>query len=396
LETKSKKWPLALTDGVPNAAAVAAAASGGAAAAQAAAAAPQKAVGGGGGGVPKDMTAWYHGPISKADADALLLADGGAAEAGKFLIRQKGTSDNDFIMSVVFKKAGSHHALVRTGEGTEFTVNKGPSGATTLEGVVEFLRTKTKKWPVPLKTGVLGLPMAGAGKVKKYKMIKKVVKRIVKKRVKKPVDPNDPRYKDEPASNLIRSNSGLLGFEDWDGHDEPVKGASTVWNAQPTPGKILNPADAAVHALSPNAIVPQSTRVKKSWITKTWRKKKLDALSSANRPSIFGNFGNLVTKGQAEALIKGRTGGSLHSALKHRPSVESQNLFASHGSTIEQNGLQLNNGFNSRMQATYSDPYGMGALPQDTQFADEGNNDDLLNQECTFLGNCTCPDCRGW
>ena len=67
-----------------------------------------------------------------AAADELLAADDGFSKKGKFLIRSKGASTNDFILSVVFKGAGTHHVLARESDGAEFTLNKTPTGCTTI------------------------------------------------------------------------------------------------------------------------------------------------------------------------------------------------------------------------------------------------------------------------
>ena len=89
---------------------------------------------------------WDHWTISE-----LLLADDGASIAGKFLLRSKGDSNDDFILSVIYKKTATHHAVVRGDE--QFTVNKQPTdGATTLEQVrsrvCNGVRTQTTLDPV--------------------------------------------------------------------------------------------------------------------------------------------------------------------------------------------------------------------------------------------------------
>ena len=45
---------------------------------------------------------------------------------------------------------GDHPLL----DDAEFTLNKQPTGETTIEGVIEAYRTKRPKWPVPLTDGV--------------------------------------------------------------------------------------------------------------------------------------------------------------------------------------------------------------------------------------------------
>ena len=66
----------------------------------------------------------------------LLLADGGEGVKGKFLLRTKGDSGNDFILSVIYKGAPTHHALARADDGEEFTINKQPTGCSTLDEVM--------------------------------------------------------------------------------------------------------------------------------------------------------------------------------------------------------------------------------------------------------------------
>ena len=104
--------------------------------------------------LPDGETPFFHGAIKKGAADALLSADDGLSDAGKFLIRSKGDSVTDFILSVVYKGAATHHTLVRDGEGEEFKLNKQPTGASTMADLIEKYRSKQPKWPVPLTDGV--------------------------------------------------------------------------------------------------------------------------------------------------------------------------------------------------------------------------------------------------
>jgi hypothetical protein len=73
---------------------------------------------------------------------------------------QAQTNDaNEYIISVCFKNKPTHHMLTRAGPGESFTLNKRTQlQATTLEDVVEHLRTKRKYWPLQLTDGVEGLP----------------------------------------------------------------------------------------------------------------------------------------------------------------------------------------------------------------------------------------------
>lgn len=137
LRSKHKGWPLELTEGVP------ASSSGG---------------GGGAGSGARTLVkpSYYHGAIKKLDTEELLTADNGAKQAGKFLIRSKSESDNDYIVSVIFKGKVTHHAVSRPGAGDTFTVNgKLETTATDLDGLVEFLRSKHKGWPLELTEGVV-------------------------------------------------------------------------------------------------------------------------------------------------------------------------------------------------------------------------------------------------
>jgi hypothetical protein len=152
LRVKTKLWPVSLTQGIVG--------SGNGSAGDASSSnvgAPpslplqSKPLGGSGGG---ELTEWFHGPIKKAQADVLLLADDGDGVSGKFLIRSKGASTDNFIFSVIFQGKPSHHAVVRSASGEDFTVNKAPTGVDSLADVVEFLRVKTKLWPVSLTSGV--------------------------------------------------------------------------------------------------------------------------------------------------------------------------------------------------------------------------------------------------
>jgi len=125
---KSVKWPVPLVQGV----------------------APSSAGG--------DLFPYLHA-ITKGDADALLLADGGEEVTGKYLVRQTGQLGSDepdsCILSVVFKGKATHHAIKRE-EGGFLSLNKNVSECTTLEELTTFCSKKQKsiKWPVPLVEGV--------------------------------------------------------------------------------------------------------------------------------------------------------------------------------------------------------------------------------------------------
>ena len=115
---------------------------------------------GGEGGGDGGKTAFFHGKINKEKADELLSADGGNDISGKFLIRAK-KDEGKYLLSVVYKGSPSHHSI-DTDEGGKLLINKTPTGASTLADLVEHLRTKRPKWPVPLTQGVPGPGGGGA------------------------------------------------------------------------------------------------------------------------------------------------------------------------------------------------------------------------------------------
>lgn len=229
-----------------------------------------------------------------------------------------------------------------------------------------------------------------------------MVKRTVTKRVKKESSVNTSAP--EPSKyQQIDHDDGLLGFADWHPTDNQnaarakVDAGDAAYLAevqeQHANAIKLLPHEQSTY-VEPTHKTVQNNRVKKRWITKTWRKKKLQTLATEHRPSIFGNFGNLVSKSQAQAMANGRVGGSLHSAVKQpRPSAQQEELFQPVGQLLSQNGLGLAGASQNRMQASFMS---FGAQQEPQQFADVPVDESLLNQECTFLGNCSCPDCRGW
>jgi hypothetical protein len=105
----------------------------------------------------EDLTIWYHN-IEKKESEGFILDDNGKEVSGKFLIRPKNIKadkqGNDWILTVVYKGKPTHHALDRKDLGDTIRFNKTSTTSTTLGGLVDFLRSKNKKWPVPLTIGV--------------------------------------------------------------------------------------------------------------------------------------------------------------------------------------------------------------------------------------------------
>jgi hypothetical protein len=97
---------------------------------------------------PAAASSVVHSGVVKSAADAMLVADGGSD--GKHLVRSKAGSTDSFILSVIYRNTPTHHVLAREADGAEFTLNKQPTGETTIEGVLRAYRSKRPKWPVAL------------------------------------------------------------------------------------------------------------------------------------------------------------------------------------------------------------------------------------------------------
>ena len=63
------------------------------------------------------------------------MANDGEGESGKYLIRKKPKTENSYILSVIYKGKPSHHTIERESDGAEMTLNKNPTGCTTLSEV---------------------------------------------------------------------------------------------------------------------------------------------------------------------------------------------------------------------------------------------------------------------
>eukprot|EP00045_Choanoeca_perplexa_P011891 m.127608 g.127608 ORF g.127608 m.127608 type:complete len:627 (+) comp15805_c0_seq1:75-1955(+) len=98
--------------------------------------------------------AWMHKPMSKADADKLLLSS--EPTEGKFFVRGRGPEHpGEYVLTVFYKGKPTQHLLKQPGKGKEYQVNNNvcPS-CTTLGQAVKLLRAPHKFWPVPLKDHV--------------------------------------------------------------------------------------------------------------------------------------------------------------------------------------------------------------------------------------------------
>lgn len=64
--------------------------------------------------------AWMYSPMSKADADEILLSN--ANEDGEFFVRQREPQSRDFVMTLLFQGKATHH-LMRKDESGVWTIN---------------------------------------------------------------------------------------------------------------------------------------------------------------------------------------------------------------------------------------------------------------------------------
>ena len=104
-----------------------------------------------------------HQGIKKSVSDQLLLANGGAKIAGKFLIRTKTeiadpSNHIEFVLSVIYKGMPTNHTIYCDGDvpGGALVLNKMKTDFTDLAELIDHLKEKRKplRWPVPLVEAV--------------------------------------------------------------------------------------------------------------------------------------------------------------------------------------------------------------------------------------------------
>ena len=313
--------------------------------------------GGGDGGPESDADFQFnHKKINKVRSEELLLANGGKSKTGKFLFRQKPKTTNDFLLSVIYKGQPTHHPCGFV-DGA-FELNKNPTKKETLYDLAAWLVKKQPKWPVPLTEGVTrkgytgGGGGGGGGGGKVYKKVKKMVKKKVIKKVAKGTGGwTAPATKSDGA--------GPLGFDDW---DDP------------------NGLDKAVELAA--RVGPVGKVEKRSFITKTWRRKKLQTLE--DKPNSFGAWGNLLSDKQVNRMSSSG-GGSMpvSSGKSKRPSLFQNDV----ESTFN---INLSKSSQSRMSSSFMSFDNQSLGPNSGIYPDAAAGG---QQECTFLGNCTCTDC---
>jgi len=104
---------------------------------------------------------YVHENLLKSKSESLLLADKGAKQDGKYLIRTKvrkeGVQHNEFILSAVYKGKVTHHQITRSAVGKPFSLNGISTDQSTFDELVRQLQRKqpSLKWPLPLKSAVV-------------------------------------------------------------------------------------------------------------------------------------------------------------------------------------------------------------------------------------------------
>jgi hypothetical protein len=107
--------------------------------------------------------AFLHQGIRKSVAEELLLANGGAKIAGKFIIRTKTeiadpSNHIEFNLDVIYKGKVTNHKIYCDGDvpGGALVLNKMKTDFTDLAELIDHLKEKRKplKWPVPLVEAV--------------------------------------------------------------------------------------------------------------------------------------------------------------------------------------------------------------------------------------------------
>lgn len=283
--------------------------------------------------------------INKAKAEELLLADGGAEKSGKYLFRMKPKAPGEYLLGVVYKGAATHHAVAKV-DGS-FTLNKNPTQQTSLYDLAAWLTQKRPKWPVPLKEGVVRPGYKGGGQGKMYKKVKKMVKKTVTKKVPKSTG-------GWQAPSRPTSPDGPLGFDDW-----------------------VDPNDEAQRLAALRG--PVGKVEKRNWITKTWRRKKLESLE--DKPNNFGAWGNLLSADQVKDMGANNTMPVSGQKAK-RPSIFQNDIDGQNTLSIG-----LSRPSQARMQTSFMSFDAQSLGPESPGTSTE------ITQECTYLGNCTCPNC---
>jgi hypothetical protein len=333
LKVKRAKWPVPLTEGVVGNVVeneVKAVAPEPLAQTAVATAAPD--VGDGG------TFEYEHPAISKEEADRLLLAGNGGSTSGKFLFRAKKGTVGEYVLSVIYKSKPTHHNVGVDNDGN-FTVNKQPTGFGTLAEVATHLGSKRPKWPVPLTVGVPG-PLA---------ML--VATKAAATATPAASTSNGPKSN---GAGHARTGSGDNGFSNWTAptNSEPLRVPAPLSTGGPTDG---------------------AGSVQKRDVSATWRRKKLSALES--KPTVLGQW---ATDGHGS---RDHAYGNYDSEVAAAKHAETLKRIQSQEGVAMTHGMMLTKTAARRVSEISPEPEDLAA------------STNAPTVECTFLGNCRCPNC---
>merc|ERR1719231_1504249 len=80
--------------------------------------------------------------MSKQQSESLLYAHRGWQYPGKYLVRSTKTAVNNAILSVVVADGVAHFLLERSSPGSEYLVNKVPTGQTKISALIDQLKVR--------------------------------------------------------------------------------------------------------------------------------------------------------------------------------------------------------------------------------------------------------------
>jgi hypothetical protein len=113
----------------------------------------------------KKSPAWLHGPISKEEANEVLLKF--STEDGTYLVRSREGKKTEFVLSVIYFKGKPTHHLIKKDDGLYKINNKSYGEHSKVSQLIELLQKPgTPKWPTPLSNPV---PSPAAEKAAKEK-----------------------------------------------------------------------------------------------------------------------------------------------------------------------------------------------------------------------------------
>ncbi|XP_037946729.1 tyrosine-protein kinase Shark [Teleopsis dalmanni] len=85
-----------------------------------------------------DQLFWFHGKISREEAETLLMEEGKVD--GAFLVRESNTASGDFVLNVLYKGQVCHYQIRRHGEDAFFSIDDKVKILHGLDTLVEFYK----------------------------------------------------------------------------------------------------------------------------------------------------------------------------------------------------------------------------------------------------------------